>query len=72
VHYVESLGQIQRERPVSHIDFRVHFMGEIGCPDLVSHFDVAPAGAKGDFALDRQYEDYPSRPSNTSIRRPGQ
>ena len=50
---VESLSQVQRER-LAYIDFRLYFFGEIGRPDLISRFGVAPAGATRDLALYRE------------------
>lgn len=50
---VESLSHAQRERP-AHIDFRLYFFGEIGRPDLVERFGVAPAGVTRDLALYRE------------------
>ena len=41
---VETLSHAQRER-LAYIDFRLYFLGEIGRPDLISRFGVAPAGA---------------------------
>lgn len=50
---VESLSHAQRER-LAYIDFRLYFFGEIGRPDLIERFGVAPAGATRDLALYRQ------------------
>ncbi len=50
---VESLSQVQRER-LAYIDFRLYFFGEIGRPDLISRFGVAPAGATRDLAQYRE------------------
>lgn len=50
---VGSLSQAQRER-LTYLEFRLHFMGEIGRPDLSSRFGVAPAGATRDIAMYRQ------------------
>lgn len=50
---VESLNYAQRER-LAYIDFRLYFFGEIGRPDLISRFGVAPAGATRDIALYRE------------------
>ncbi len=50
---VESLNHAQRER-LAYIDFRLYFIGEIGRPDLISRFGVAPAGATRDLALYRE------------------
>ena len=53
VQRVESLSHAQRER-LAYIDFRVYFFGEIGRPDLIERFGVAPAGAPRDLALYRE------------------
>lgn len=50
---VESLSHAQRER-LAYIDFRLYFFGEIGRPDLIERFSVAPAGATRDLALYRE------------------
>lgn len=50
---VESLSHAQRER-LAYIDFRLYFFGEIGRPDLIDRFGVAPAGATRDLALYRE------------------
>lgn len=50
---VESLSHAQRER-LACIDFRLYFLGEIGRPDLIDRFGVAPAGATRDLALYRE------------------
>ena len=50
---VESLSHAQRER-LAYIDFRLYFFGEIGRPDLIERFGVAPAGATRDLALYRE------------------
>ena len=50
---LESLSQAQRER-LAYIDFRLYFFGEIGRPDLIERFGVAPAGATRDLALYRE------------------
>ena len=50
---LESLSYTQRER-LAYIDFRLHFFGQIGRPDLASRFGVAPAGATRDLALYRE------------------
>jgi len=50
---VESLSHAQRER-LAYIDFRLYFLGEIGRPDLIDRFRVAPAGATRDLALYRE------------------
>jgi hypothetical protein len=50
---VERLSHAQRER-LAYIDFRLYFFGEIGRPDLIERFGVAPAGATRDLALYRE------------------
>ena len=50
---VENLSHAQRER-LAYIDFRLYFFGEIGRPDLIERFGVAPAGATRDLALYRE------------------
>jgi len=50
---VESLSHVQRER-LAYVDFRLYFFGEIGRPDLIERFGVAPAGATRDLALYRE------------------
>jgi hypothetical protein len=50
---VESLSRAQRER-LAYIDFRLYCFGEIGRPDLIERFGVAPAGATRDLALYRE------------------
>ena len=50
---VESLSHAQRER-LAYIDFRLYFFGEIGRPDLIERFGVAPAGTTRDVALYRE------------------
>ena len=50
---VESLSHAQRER-LAYIDFRLYFFGEIGRPDLIERFGVAPAGTTRDLALYRE------------------
>jgi len=50
---VESLSHAQRER-LAYIDFRLYFFGEIGRPDLIERFGVAPAGATRDLAMYRE------------------
>ena len=51
--HVESLSHAQRER-LAYVDFRLYFFGEIGRPDLIERFGVAPAGATRDIALYRE------------------
>ena len=50
---VENLSHAQRER-LAYIDFRLYFFGEIGRPDLIDRFGVAPAGATRDLAMYRE------------------
>jgi hypothetical protein len=50
---LERVGFSQRER-LAHIDFRLYFFGEVGRPELMNRFDLAPAGATRDFALYRE------------------
>lgn len=50
---VESLSHARRER-LAYIDFRLYFFGEIGRPDLIERFGVAPAGATRDLAMYRE------------------
>lgn len=50
---IENLTHAQRER-LAYIDFRLYFFGEIGRPDLIERFGVAPAGATRDLALYRE------------------
>ncbi|WP_354566403.1 MULTISPECIES: helix-turn-helix transcriptional regulator [Rahnella] len=50
---LEDLSMVQRER-LAYIDFRLYFFGEIGRPDLIERFGVAPAGATRDLALYRE------------------
>lgn len=47
------MSHAQRER-LAYIDFRLYFFGEIGRPDLIERFGVAPAGATRDLALYRE------------------
>ena len=50
---LETLSLAQRER-LAYIDFRLYFCGEIGRPNLMARFGVAPAGATRDLALYRE------------------
>ena len=50
---IKSLSHAQRER-LAYIDFRLYFFGEVGRPDLIARFGVAPAGATRDLALYRE------------------
>nr|WP_259374438.1 WYL domain-containing protein [Calidifontimicrobium sp. SYSU G02091] len=47
------MSHAQCER-LAYIDFRLYFFGEIGRPDLIERFGVAPAGATRDLALYRE------------------
>lgn len=51
MHLLE-INQAQKER-LSHIDFRVNFLGEIGRSDLVSRFAIGEAAATRDITLYR-------------------
>jgi len=53
INRLASLSQALRER-MAYIDFRLYFFGEIGRPDLIERFGVAPAGATRDLALYRE------------------
>ncbi|MBF2761589.1 MAG: WYL domain-containing protein [Ectothiorhodospiraceae bacterium AqS1] len=57
---LRSLGQAQKER-LSHIDFKVCFLGAIGRGDLVRRFGIKEAAATRDIALYRNLA-----PSNLS------
>lgn len=48
-----EVSQTQKER-LSHIDFRVYFLGEIGRGDLVSRFGIGEAAATRDITLYRE------------------
>jgi len=50
---LSEIGQAQKER-LSHIDFRVYFLGEIGRSDLVSRFGIGEAAATRDITLYRE------------------
>ncbi len=50
---IPNMSSSQRER-LAYIDFRLYFFGEIGRPDLIKRFGVAPAGATRDLALYRK------------------
>ena len=50
---LDDLSLAQRER-LAYIDFRLYFFGEIGRPDQIERFGVAPAGATRDLALYRE------------------
>lgn len=47
---VEDLSLAQRER-LAYIDFQLYFFGDIGRPDLIERFGVAPAGATRDLGF---------------------
>ena len=53
VQHLEHVSHAQRER-LAYIDFRLYFFGEIGRPDLIDRFGIAPAGATRDLALYRE------------------
>ena len=48
--YLGSLTKTQRER-LSHIDFKLYFLGELRRSDVVDRFGTGPAGATRDIAL---------------------
>lgn len=50
---LSEISQAQKER-LSHIDFRVYFLGEIGRSDLVSRFGIGEAAATRDITLYRE------------------
>ncbi|WP_018988638.1 WYL domain-containing protein [Aromatoleum toluclasticum] len=50
---LERLPRIQRER-LSHIDFRLYFLGELRRADVVERFGTGPAGATRDIAQYRE------------------
>lgn len=50
---LEHTSQSQRER-LAYIDFRLYFFGEVGRPDLIERFGMAPAAATRDLALYRE------------------
>lgn len=50
--YLASLTKGQRER-LSHIDFKLYFVGELRRADVVDRFGTGPAGATRDIALYR-------------------
>jgi hypothetical protein len=49
---LENLPRVQRER-LSHIDFKLYFLGELRRADVVERFETGPAGATRDIALYR-------------------
>lgn len=48
-----SLSKVQRHR-LSHIDFKLYFLGELRRSDVVDRFGTGPAGATRDIALYRE------------------
>lgn len=48
--FLASLTKTQRER-LSHIDFKLYFLGELRRADVVDRFGTGPAGATRDIAL---------------------
>lgn len=50
---LERLPLVQRER-LSHIDFKLYFLGELRRADVVERFETAPAGATRDIAQYRE------------------
>jgi len=50
---LSEISQAQQER-LSHIDFRVYFLGEIGRSDLLSRFGIGEAAATRDITLYRE------------------
>jgi hypothetical protein len=50
---LNDLTRTQRER-LSHIDFKLYFLGELRRADVVDRFGTGPAGATRDIALYRQ------------------
>lgn len=50
---VDDINQSQKER-LSHIDFRLYFLGSIGRNDLVQRFGIKEAAATRDIALYRE------------------
>ncbi|MCG9124885.1 WYL domain-containing protein [Laribacter hongkongensis] len=51
--YLERLPRAQRER-LSHIDFKLYFLGELRRADVVERFETGPAGATRDIAQYRE------------------
>jgi hypothetical protein len=47
---IDLLPRVQRER-LSHIDFKLYFLGELRRADVVERFETGPAGATRDIAL---------------------
>jgi hypothetical protein len=52
VQFLGNLTKTQRER-LSHIDFKLYFLGELRRADVVDRFGTGPAGATRDIALYR-------------------
>lgn len=50
---LERLPLVQRER-LSHIDFKLYFLGELRRADVVARFETGPAGATRDIAQYRE------------------
>ena len=50
---LERLPLVQRER-LSHIDFKLYFLGELRRADVVERFETGPAGATRDIAQYRE------------------
>jgi len=50
---LNRLPRVQRER-LSHIDFKLYFLGELRRADVVERFETGPAGATRDIALYRE------------------
>jgi hypothetical protein len=50
---LDNLPLVQRER-LSHIDFKLYFLGELRRADVVERFETGPAGATRDIALYRE------------------
>jgi len=50
--HLSEISQAQKER-LSHIDFRVYFLGDVGRSDLVSRFGIGEAAATRDISLYR-------------------
>lgn len=48
--FLANLTRTQRER-LSHIDFKLYFLGELRRADVVDRFGTGPAGATRDIAL---------------------
>ncbi len=50
--FLQQLSRAQRER-LSHIDFKLYFLGELRRADVVERFETGPAGATRDIAMYR-------------------